>query len=100
VRTVIVDIRVKKDKIPEFTKATLENLGQSREEPGIFRFELFQDEDDPAHFVLVEGYRDAEAQTFHKDTSHYSKWKNLVEPMMAKPRTRSAYAELGGDSNS
>jgi (4S)-4-hydroxy-5-phosphonooxypentane-2,3-dione isomerase len=69
-------------------------MGRSRREPGISRFELLQDEADPSRFVLVETYRDAVAQAAHKETAHYLKWKELVEPMMAEPRTRALYSPI------
>jgi len=85
-KTLLVQVRVIKGKEGEFVAATLE--------PGIFRFELLQDEADPSRFVLVEGYRDEAAQAAHKETAHYAKWKELVEPLMAEPRTRALYSTL------
>ena len=90
----IVHIRVSEDKVGEFIAATRDNAAMSRKEPGIFRFELLRDEAEPRRFALVEGYRDAEAQSEHRETAHYKKWKELVEPMMAEPRTRALYSEI------
>jgi (4S)-4-hydroxy-5-phosphonooxypentane-2,3-dione isomerase len=90
----IVNIKVSKDRIEDFIAATRENMGHSRAEPGISRFELLQDDADPSRFVLVEGYRDAAAQARHKETAHYLKWKELAEPMMAEPRSRALYSEI------
>ena len=90
----IVNIRVFKDKVEDFVEATAENAALSRQEPGVFRFELLRDEADPCRFALVEGYRDAEAQARHKETAHYEKWKRLAEPMMSEPRTRALYELL------
>lgn len=93
-KTVIVHIKVLKDKAEAFVAASLENRGHSLQEPGIGRFDLLADEEDPCRFVLVEGYRDSSAQAAHKETAHYKKWRDLVEPMMAEPRTRAVYREL------
>jgi (4S)-4-hydroxy-5-phosphonooxypentane-2,3-dione isomerase len=92
--TLIVNIRVVEDRAEAFVAATRENLAQSRREAGIARFELLRDQADPCRFVLIEGYRDAEAQARHKETAHYLKWKELAEPMMAEPRTRALYTEI------
>ena len=92
--TLIVSIRVLEGQADAFVAATRENMAQSRREPGIARFELLRDEADPCRFVLIEGYRGAEAQARHKETAHYAKWKEHVEPMMAEPRTRAAYSEI------
>jgi quinol monooxygenase YgiN len=94
-KIVIVHILAAEGRTDDFIAATLENAARSLEEPGIFRFELLRDEGRADRFVLVEGYRDAEAQAAHKETAHYKKWRDLVEPMMAEPRTRAVYAKLG-----
>ena len=93
----IVHIRVSKDKVEEFIAATRENAGLSLKEPGISRFEFLQDQADPCRFVLVEGYRDAEAQARHKETAHYARWRDTVAPMMAAPRTSVKFTNLHPD---
>jgi (4S)-4-hydroxy-5-phosphonooxypentane-2,3-dione isomerase len=93
-KVVIVNILVKEGKTEDFVAATLENRSHSLKEPGIARFDLLVDEENPCRFVLIEAYRDAQAQAAHKETSHYKKWRDLAEPMMAEPRTRSTYIEL------
>ena len=94
-KIVIVRIRIFKEKADEFIAATLENVRRSLEEPGISRFELLRDEESADRFVLIEAYRDAEAQAAHKESAHYKKWRDLVEPMMAEPRARAVYAAIG-----
>jgi autoinducer 2-degrading protein len=94
-KIVIVRIRVVEGRAEDFIAATLENAARSLMEPGISRFELLRDEESADRFVLVEGYRDGEAQTAHKETAHYKKWRDLVEPMMAEARSRGVYAQLG-----
>ena len=93
--TIIVNIKVTKGRDGEFVAATRANMALSRKEPGISRFELFQDRDDPCHLVLVEDYRDDAALASHKETAHYLKWRDLIEPMMAEPRTRALYNGIG-----
>jgi (4S)-4-hydroxy-5-phosphonooxypentane-2,3-dione isomerase len=93
-RVLIVDIAVKPEAVDAFVAATLENAAASAKEPGIERFELLRDEADPLRFALVEAYRDDEGQARHRETSHYKKWKDAVEPMMARPRARSAYVPV------
>ena len=39
-------------------------------------------------FVLIEVYRTPEAAAAHKETAHYAKWRDTVEPMMAEPRRK------------
>ena len=82
-----VHVQVKPDCIAAFRSASLANAGASVKEPGIARFDVCQQADDPSRFVLVEVYRDAEAPARHKETAHYAAWRDAVAPMMAAPRT-------------
>ena len=86
-----VHIHVKCDLIEAFKQVTLENARNSIREPGIARFDVIQQADDPSRFVLVEVYRTAEDPAKHKQTEHYNRWRELAEPMMVEPRTRTVY---------
>jgi (4S)-4-hydroxy-5-phosphonooxypentane-2,3-dione isomerase len=81
-----VHVHVKPDSVEAFTEATRLNARLSLLEPGVLRFDVLQQQDDPTRFVLVEVYRDAEAAAAHKETQHYPVWREAVAPMMAEPR--------------
>jgi len=81
-----VHVHVKSECIEHFRLATIENARQSVREPGIARFDVLQQSDDPTRFVLVEVYRTADAPAQHKETAHYQKWRDTVAPMMAEQR--------------
>jgi (4S)-4-hydroxy-5-phosphonooxypentane-2,3-dione isomerase len=81
-----VHVRVVADDVPAFLEATLANAAASLTEPGVLRFDVLQDREDPAHVVLVEVYRDPDAAAAHKETAHYATWRDTVAPMMATPR--------------
>jgi quinol monooxygenase YgiN len=89
-----VFIHVKPERIEEFRRVTVENARNSVQEPGIARFDVLQQADDPARFVLVEVYRNAEAPARHKATPHYQAWAAVALDMMAEPRTRATYANV------
>jgi len=89
-----VHARVKPEFIEAFKQATVENACQSVKEPGIARFDLIQQADDPARFILVEVYRTSEAPGQHKETAHYQVWRDTVAPMMAEPRSSVKYSNL------
>ena len=89
-----VHIRVKPGFADNFMAATRENARASRQEPGIVRFDVVQQEDDPTRFVLIEIYRSADDPGKHKATSHYAKWREAVEPMMAEPRRSVRYSAI------
>jgi (4S)-4-hydroxy-5-phosphonooxypentane-2,3-dione isomerase len=86
-----VYVHVKPESVASFLEATMENARSSVQEPGIARFDVVQQQDDATRFVLIEVYRTPEAVTAHRATAHYAKWRDTVEPMMAKPRQRVLY---------
>jgi (4S)-4-hydroxy-5-phosphonooxypentane-2,3-dione isomerase len=89
-----VHVKVKPDFIEDFRNATVANARASREEPGIARFDVLQQSDDPSRFVLVEAYRTADAPAAHKETAHYKTWRDTVADMMAEPRQSVKFTNL------
>jgi quinol monooxygenase YgiN len=92
-----VDVRVKPELAESFRAATLENARASVKEPGIARFDVVQDLEDPARFVLVEVYRSKDAPAAHKETDHYKRWRDTVADMMAEPRTSRKFVNVFPD---
>lgn len=92
-----VQVRVKPESVEAFKAATLANARASVQEPGIARFDVVQQADDPTRFVLVEAYRTAAAPAAHKETVHYATWRDAVAPMMAEPRTSVKFANVFPD---
>jgi len=86
-----IHVHVKPESVEEFRQATIENARSSVQEPGIARFDVMQQQDDPTRFVLTEVYRTPEAPAAHRLTAHYAKWRDTVESMMAEPRQRALY---------
>jgi quinol monooxygenase YgiN len=81
-----VFVHVKPEFVDAFMAASLENAGSSVKEPGIARFDVIQQLDDPNRFILVEVYRTSDDPAKHKDTAHYARWRDTVADMMAEPR--------------
>lgn len=90
----LVFVHVKPEAVEEFKAITLENARHSIREPGIIRFDVIQQQDDPAHFVLIEAYRSPEGPAAHRETAHYQAWRAQAEAMMAEPRKGLKYAPL------
>ena len=86
-----VHVRVKPEFVDAFRQATIENARNSVAEPGIARFDVLQQADDPARFVLIEIYRNPDAPARHKETAHYAAWRDAVAGMMAEPRMSVKY---------
>ncbi|HSL44390.1 MAG TPA: antibiotic biosynthesis monooxygenase [Anaerolineales bacterium] len=89
-----VHVHIKPEFIEAFKKATLENASNSVKEPGIARFDVIQQQDNPTRFVLVEVYKTTDASGAHKETAHYKRWANTVMQMMAEPRQGIKYSNV------
>ena len=92
-----VHVHVKPEFIEAFREATAENARNSVREPGIARFDVLQQADDPTRFVFVEVYRTPDAPAQHKETAHYQAWRDRVAPMMAEPRSSVKFANVFPD---
>lgn len=86
-----VFVRVKPEAVNAFCAESLANARNSVLEPGIARFDVIQQLDDPTRFVLVEVYRTVEDTVRHKETAHYAAWRDAVAGMMTEPRTSIKY---------
>jgi autoinducer 2-degrading protein len=92
-----VHVHVKPEFVEAFRAATIENGRNSIKEPGIARFDVLQQADDPARFLLIEIYRSADAPVRHRETAHYAVWRDTVAEMMAEPRARVEYTGVFTD---
>jgi len=92
-----VDVHVKPDAVEAFRAATLANARASLSEPGVARFDVLQDRDDPTRFVLTEVYRTADAPAAHKETAHYRIWRDTVADLMAEVRTSRKFVNVFPD---
>jgi quinol monooxygenase YgiN len=92
-----VHVRVRPDAIDAFREAALANARASVLEPGVARFDVIQQEDDPTRFELIEIYRTPEAAAAHKETAHYLTWRDTVAPLMAEPRSSTRYRAIFPD---
>src|SRR5215472_9178921 len=92
-----VHVYVKPESVADFMQATIDNARSSVQEPGIARFDVVQQQDDPARFVLIEVYRTPDAAAAHKETAHYAQWRDAVATMMAEPRRSVKYGAVFPD---
>lgn len=89
-----VAVHVRAEHVAAFQAATADNAAHSRQEPGIARFDVLQQADDPTRFLLVEVYRAPADQAQHRTTAHYLRWRDAVAPLMAAPRAAVVYTNL------
>ena len=93
----LVHIHVKPVFVDAFIEASLDNVRNSAQEPGIARFDFIQQADDPTRFTLVEVYKTNDAPAKHKETAHYQRWRDKVADMMVEPRLGVKYNALFPD---
>jgi (4S)-4-hydroxy-5-phosphonooxypentane-2,3-dione isomerase len=89
-----VQVHVKPEAVEAFRIATVANASASVREPGLARFDVVQQLDDPTRFVLVEAYRTPEDHGRHRQTAHYAAWAAAVADMMAEPRSAVKFASV------
>ena len=92
-----VFVHVKPQSIEDFKAASIQNARDSVKEPGVARFDVIQQTDDPARFVLAEVYRTSDDPARHKETAHYQMWRDTVADMMAEPRSAVKYTNIFPD---
>lgn len=90
----LVQIHVKPEFREAFIAATLENAKNSILEPGVVRFDVLNQVEDPNRFTLYEVYRAAEDHAKHRETKHYQVWRDTVTDWMAETRIGIKYANL------
>lgn len=93
---VIVEVffHIKPECREAFIRAALDNARHSLQEPGVARFDVLMQDDDPNRFVLYEAYRDEQDIARHKETAHYGRWAADVEAWLAEPRSRLRFTNL------
>jgi len=92
--SVHVSVSTKAGSEQSFIAASIENAKNSILEPGVSRFDVLQDLENPTKFALLEVYNNPTGGTAHKETAHYSKWRDGVADMMAEPRSAKKYRPI------
>ena len=80
----------------EFAEACVVNSRASLQEPGCLRFDVLQQADDPARFVLVEAYESEDDLAVHKTTDHYKAWAEVANRLQVEPRSKTVFTPLAG----
>jgi quinol monooxygenase YgiN len=69
---VLVLLKVKSERLPEFEAALLHNARESvARDPGCVRFDVSQHIDDPTRWVLHEVYDNAASHAAHRQAPHF-----------------------------
>jgi quinol monooxygenase YgiN len=90
---------IKPDQIEVYKAATLENARRTILEPGILRFDMFQDTQNPAHFSLLEVYQDLAARDAHLETDHFKTWRDVYLQTQERKGNGDEFNALFPDEN-
>ena len=71
---------IKPERVDDFIESLKgDAIGSTREEPGCLRFDVYQNEDNPAELYLYEVYVNQAAFDYHTKTPHIEEWPKTVE---------------------
>ena len=86
---VIVDFKIKPERLAEFMPLMLDNARASREtETGCRQFDVCVDPKDKTSVFLYEIYDDRAAFDAHLATAHFKRFDAAVAPMVASKAVR------------
>jgi autoinducer 2-degrading protein len=80
--SVVIQIVVMGEHLDSFVKLTRENIAHRRSADGNLKFEVYQQEDNPTHFVMVEVFKFQQSIDAYYATPGYLEWHKAVTPMM------------------
>ncbi|WP_338452452.1 putative quinol monooxygenase [Niallia oryzisoli] len=58
---------------------------QSQAESGNISYQYYENPEEVNSFIFVEKWNDEEAIQLHEETSHFKRFINVVEPIVAEP---------------
>ena len=83
---IMVRFKVKPDKVSDFLRESVQDArGSVLTEPGCRRFDVIQDNTDPAMVAFCEVYDNAAAFEDHKTRPHFKTWAANTKDMLAEP---------------
>ena len=91
---VLVLVTVKPDMLEEFERALLHNARESvKRDPGCLRFDVSQQVDDPARWLLYEAYEAPAAHAAHRESPHFLAYdavaaRAVIDKTVIKASTR------------
>ena len=79
---IIVEFRARPEHIEAFAGLIDRHARNSRAEDGCLAFEVCQDPEGPARFVLYEAYRDAAAHRRHLEQASYQRFRSEAPALL------------------
>lgn len=73
----------KDEHIAQLKHLLTDMVDASRKELGCLKYDIFQIEDEPTHFIVIESWEDETSLEGHKNSAHYKHYKAHYEPFTA-----------------
>jgi len=77
--TIVANIHARADKIDLVKAELLKLIATTRSEKGCIRYDLHQDNDDPAHFLFYENWESRELWQTHMSAPHLTAYMAATE---------------------
>lgn len=82
--TIIANIHAKADQIEMVRGALLRLVPPTQAETGCINYDLHQDDEDPAHFIMYEKWQDRASWQAHVETPHFAAFKTAIDGALAQ----------------
>jgi quinol monooxygenase YgiN len=82
---IVAKLKVKPDKVKEFTEAAKEIIEKSNKEAGCKSYQLYQDPYDNSRFVFVEEYKNQAAVDAHFASDYFKAFGPKIGDLVAEP---------------
>jgi quinol monooxygenase YgiN len=92
---IVADLWAKPDGVNRLLEMLEEHVRKVHaNEPGVHKFALHRDTEDPLHIVMIEAFADHERLAAHRETDYY---RNLMAaiPELISQRGRTVFEPLG-----
>ena len=77
--TIVANIHAKADKVDLVRSELLKLIDITRSEAGCLQYDLHQDNENPAHFLLYENWESRELWRVHMEAPHLSAYRAATE---------------------
>ncbi len=82
---ILAELRARPQRVAELAELLDRHAAASRAEATCGAFEIHQDRQDPALFVLYEAYDDEDGYQAHRRTEHYRRFSRLAPALVVAP---------------
>lgn len=84
--TVIFHIEVMQGQLDTFLRATQANIPDRLAAEGCLRYEVYQQEDAPHHFTMIEVFESQETIDVYYATPQHHRWHAMIKPIIVSIR--------------